>query len=263
MRLSEVLSNSITAKFDQVDGFLGNARLKIGKQKKVTVGAVWLTYFCKNCNSNITFLSGEDLYCIGVNDHLISIDCVVKCSRCGQAVPVWFLVESKNEIFSTVPEVRILKRTEKLSEKVLLGTERYGEYSMWLDKADRAYHDELGAGAIVYLRKILETATIQVAEREGINILKSNGKRRPFKEILGSVEEAVHIIPPEFSADGYRLFGELSDIVHGKYDEQLGIKKYDALRRLVVGVLDKVKDAQELTEAIAALGWRVEEEIEV
>lgn len=186
---------------------------------------------------------------------------MVSCSRCGQTVPIWFLVESRNEIYSRVPEVRILKRTEKLSDKVLLGTERYGEYSTWLEKADRAYHDELGAGAIVYLRQILETATIQVAQRQGINILKSNGKRKPFKEILESVEAAVNIIPPEFSADGYRLFGELSGIVHGENDEALGIKKYDALRRLVVGVLDKVKDTQELTEAINALGWRMEETV--
>ena len=230
--MSEVLSNPIASQFEQVDGFLNNTRLKTGKQKKIDIGAVFLTFFCKNCNANITFLSGEELHCIGINDHLVSIDCVVSCSRCGQTVPIWFLVESRNEIYSRVPEVRILKRTEKLSDKVLLGTERYGEYSTWLEKADRAYHDELGAGAIVYLRQILE-----------------------------SVEAAVHIIPPEFSADGYRLFGELSGIVHGENDEALGIKKYDALRRLVVGVLDKVKDTQELTEAINALGWRMEETV--
>ena len=40
----------------------------------------------------------------------------------------------------------------------------------------------------VYLRQILETATIQVAQRQGISILRSNGKRKPFKEILESVE---------------------------------------------------------------------------
>ena len=261
MRLSEVLSNPITAQFEQVDGFLNNTRLKTGKQKKIDIGAVFLTFYCKNCNANITFLSGEELHCIGINDHLVSIDCAVSCSRWGQTVPIWFLVESRNEIYSRVPEVRILKRTEKLSDKVLLGTERYGEYSLWLEKADRAYHDELGAGAIVYLRQILETATIQVAQREGIEILKGNGKRKPFKEILESVEAAVHIIPHEFSADGYRLFGELSGIVHGENDEALGIKKYDALRRLVVGVLDKVRDTQELTEAITALGWRAEETV--
>ena len=170
MRLSEVLSNPIASQFEQVDGFLNNTRLKTGKQKKIDIGAVFLTFFCKNCNANITFLSGEELHCIGINDHLVSIDCVVSCSRCGQTVPIWFLVESRNEIYSRVPEVRILKRTEKLSDKVLLGTERYGEYSTWLEKADRAYHDELGAGAIVYLRQILETATIQVAQRQGINI---------------------------------------------------------------------------------------------
>lgn len=137
--MSEVLSNPIASQFEQVDGFLNNTRLKTGKQKKIDIGAVFLTFFCKNCNANITFLSGEELHCIGINDHLVSIDCVVSCSRCGQTVPIWFLVESRNEIYSRVPEVRILKRTEKLSDKVLLGTERYGEYSTWLEKADRAY----------------------------------------------------------------------------------------------------------------------------
>lgn len=64
--------------------------------------------------------------------------------------------------------------------------------------------------------------------------------------------------PKEFSENGYRLFGELSDVVHGNYDEQLGLQKYDALHRLIVGVLDNVKNNREMMEAIGTLGWNQE-----
>lgn len=61
---------------------------------------------------------------------------------------------------------------------------------------------------------------------------------------------------------GYTLFGELSDVVHGKSDEETSLKKYDALRRLVVGILDNVKNnetliknSKEILQKIHELGW--------
>lgn len=156
MRLSEVLSRSPTSRFEQVEGFLNNTQLKRGKQKKISVGVVGLTYHCENCRSDSTFVSDGDLYCIGVHERLVSIDCALKCSRYGESFPVWFLVESKETTHSMAPEVRVLKRSEKLSDKVTLSREQYDGFSELLTKADRAYRDELGAGAIVYLRKILE-----------------------------------------------------------------------------------------------------------
>ena len=178
MRLSDCLSKPISAKFEQSEGFLDNKKLACGKQKKIAVGVITLSYFCKCCDSEITFSSGEELFCIGINDHLISIDCVLRCPRCGATVPVWFLVESENEIYSAYPNVRILKRTEKLSENVFLSRAKYGDYSVLLYQAEQAYRNGLGAGAIIYLRKIFERITEQIAEAEGIETKKKNGQTK-------------------------------------------------------------------------------------
>lgn len=258
MRLSDVLSKPLTSRFEQVEGFLGNTKLKCGKQKKIAVGKVALTYFCKRCDADLTFCSGDELFCIGINDRLVSIDCALRCSRCNELVPVWFLVECKDDIFSSAPEIRVLKRTEKLTGQVLLSRGQYGDFSELLGKAEQAYRDELGAGSIVYLRKILERITVQTAEAAGIETKKPNGNPKPFREVLEKVDERRSIIPQEFSENGYRLFGELSDVVHGDYDEQLGLRKYEALHRLVVGVLDNVKNNREMMEAIGALGWNAD-----
>ena len=255
MRLSDVLSKPLTDKFEQVEGFLGNRKLGFGKQAKILVGKVALNFFCKSCIDDRTFCSDENLYCIGVTGHLISMDCVIKCPCCDSSVQIWFLVECNGDISSLAPEVRILKRSEKLSDMVLLSKEKYDDFSELLEKAQRAYRDELGSGSIVYLRKILERITIQAAEAANINVKTPNGRRKPFKLLLEEVDKKSLIIPKEFSANGYRLFGELSDVVHGDYDEQLGLQKYDALRRLIVGVIENVKNNNEMMSAIGSLGW--------
>jgi hypothetical protein len=63
------------------------------------------------------------------------------------------------------------------------------------------------------------------------------------------------LIPNEFSANGYRLFGELSDVVHGDCDDETGLEKYNPLYRLVVGVIENVKNNNEMMSAIGSLGW--------
>lgn len=263
MQLSDVLSKPLTNQFEQVDSFLGKTRLPCGRQRKISAGKVWLPYYCRHCGGDIVFISGEELFCIGVNDRLISIDCVLRCPRCGELVPVWFLVESKDMMYERSPEVRVLKRMDRLTENVLLSRGAYPQYAEWLEKADRAYRSELGAGAIVYLRKILEDITVKTAEAAGIKTKKQNGKQRPFREILEAVKVSCPIIPEEFAEDGYKLFEELSDVIHGDYDEQLGLKKYDALHRLVVGILDNVKNRQEMRQARETLGWNGNGEVQV
>ena len=47
-------------------------------------------------------------------------------------------------------------------------------------------------------------------------------------------------------------------MVHGEYDEELGLRKFEPQNRLVVGVLENVKNKEELKEAIGALGWEDE-----
>lgn len=254
MRLSDVLSTSPTLEFKQVEGFLGEKNLAVGKQRKIQVGRVALNYFCKNCMDMRTFSSGEEIYCIGVNDHLVSIDCVLNC-HCGASVQIWFLVDCDGDIRGRVPEIRILKRSEKLSTDVLLNKERYGEVSELLEKAQRAHRERLGAGAMVYLRKIFEQITEQTAKAAGITCSNNKGKRKPFKALLEEVDRQCSIIPREFSENGYRLFGELSDILHGEYNEDLALSRYQSLHRLIIGVLDNVKNNNELMTAIGSLGW--------
>ena len=154
MRLSDVLSKEPSMKFEQVEGFLRKG-LPHGGQQKLDVGVVCRNFYCKNCESELTFSTGEKtkISCVGVTNRSVSIDCVLKCPRCTVTVPIWYLVESKDDISNAIVEVRILKRTEKLPKEVLLSYGKYGSYTELLDKADRAFRDGLGAGAVVYLRQ--------------------------------------------------------------------------------------------------------------
>jgi hypothetical protein len=229
--------------------------LGVGKQKKLDIGKIGLNYYCAACNDIRTFWSGDELFCIGVSPRQVSIDCVLRC-RCAVTVAVWFLVESlEDSIVGLAPNVRVLKRREKLSEQVRLVGGTNSEYTEMLDKAIRAYRDGLGAGSMVYLRKIFEQITTQTANAVGIAVTKGNGKRKPFECLLKEVDGQRHIIPSEFSADGYRLFGELSDVVHGAHDETLALQKFEPLHRLIVGILDNVRNSQELTTTTRLLGW--------
>jgi hypothetical protein len=260
MRLSDVLSKPIMEMFVQVEGFLNNRRLGFGKQAKIAIGKIALNFFCKKCNDDRTFCSNKELFCLGVNDNIISIDCVFRCPICDSSVQSWFLVESENDIFSNSPKVRILKRSDKLSKFVLFNSDQYNDFSELLEKAQCAYRDELGAGSIIYLRQILERITVQVAAAAKINTHNMKGRRKSFKDLLEEVDKQRSIIPKEFSANGYRLFSELSQVIHGNYKEDLGLKKYEALRRLVVGIIENVNTNQELMIAIGKLGWDNQQE---
>jgi len=258
MRLSDILSKPIDDKYSQIEGFLNNQTLGLGKHKKIVIGKIALNFYCKNCCDNRTFCSSDELFCIGVDDKTVSIDCVLKCPRCESSVQTWFLVESNSKISVQNPYVRIKKRSEKLSEMVQFNNEQYDDFTELLEKAQRAYCDDLGAGSIIYLRKILERITVQVAIASNISTKNKSGRRKLFKELLKEVDKHKPIIPYEFSANGYRLFGELSDVVHGDYDEQIGLQKYTALRRLIIGIIDKVKNDNEIMSAIGVLGWEDE-----
>lgn len=255
MRLSDVLSKTPSLEFKQVEGFLGEKPLSIGCQRKIQAGKVLINFFCRNCMEERTFSSGEMLYCIGVNEHLVSLDCVLTC-HCGTSVQIWFLVDCDGAISGRAPEVRIIKRTDKLPPDVLPGVERFGDLSDLLVKAQHARREQLGAGAIVYLRKAFEKITMQTAEAMGIAYDKyEGGNPKNFRILLEEVDRQCSIIPREFSSDGYRLFRELSNIVHGEYDEALGLIKFEPLYRLVIGILENIRNSEELKNAKSALGW--------
>lgn len=255
MQLSDVLSKHPSQEYRQVDGFLQNKRGTPGQNANVSTGRIALNFFCKSCSDLRTFYSNPHLSCIFVDKHLISIDCVLTCG-CGTSLPVWFLVESRNDMTGPAPEVRIIKKNAKLSVNIK-NVSRYGEYSMLLDKAELAYQEGLGAGAIVYLRKAFEKATVQAADAMRIKYSRhENGNPKNFKDLLIKVDKQCSIIPTEFSANGYKLFQELSNIIHGEYDEKLSLSKFEPLHRLVTGILDNVRNHKELLAAMAALGWR-------
>lgn len=258
MRLSDLLSKNKIKEFYQVEGFL-QRKVQVGQSRKLEVGRIALPYYCKICNDDLSFTSNSDLYCVGVNDKQISIDCVLTCPRCGKELPVWFLVDSQENINNPIIHARVLKRVEKFSEDVSVAKLTHGDYAELLAKAECAYKNDLGAGANIYLRKIFEIITINVAKAEKIEIFTSRGRPKKFSEILKAVDSKRSIIPREFASNGYTLFSELSEILHGeRVTDEDALKKYESLQRLVVGIIDNVKNNSELMSAIGQLGWNTD-----
>lgn len=254
MRLSGMLSKEPIRDFCQVDGFL-NSKLKSGKQRQISMGTITLPFYCKECRDVLTFYSFNDkLVCTGIDERIISINTVLKCPRCNAVIPIWFLIESDEEKFEVqYPKVRILKRSYKLFENVAVSEDKYGKYSELLEKANIAYNDNLGAGAIIYLRKVYEQIVIETAKIYGINMTTKKGTRRKFGELLKEVDSEASIVPVEFSKNGYTLFQKLSNVIHGEYDEQVALKQYPAFHRLVIGILDNINNNKELLNAIKEL----------
>ena len=250
--------------FIAVDNFAPKNSAQIGKSYKIEVGKVFLNQKCNNCNQVHQFYSDEILYFMPINADLLSIDCRLTCQYCGKtSVPVWFLIQvegmsmtkgQKSVNILPTAKVRLLHRHFKYSSKVEPEPLKYKkEYSDLLIKADQAYYDQLGAGALVYLRKLYEMVTVDVAKDNGVAYQDRNGKTLNFRELLTRVNGQCSIIPQEFSANGYQLFSELSDIVHSSStDEEVGMKKYTSLRRLIVGILDNIDDKRKKEELTAA-----------
>ncbi len=254
MRLSDVLSKDYLVNYEQVEGFI-KAKPKYGIAKRIEVGKIAVNCKCGICNDVRTFASEKELQLIMIRDEMFSIDTRLTCSVCGESVAAWFLVDTDGGIDSLRPKVRLIKKCIKYSDTVGPVFNIAEEYAQLLEKAEIAYRENLGAGSIIYLRKIFEIVTDSIADENGINILGSNGKKICFRDRLQRVDMAVHFIPPEFSADGYRLFGELSDVIHGEFDEADGLAKYQMLKRLVIGIIENVKNQSEYDEAKRNLGW--------
>lgn len=254
MRLSGLLSKEPTREFYQVDGFL-NSKLKSGKQREINAGTITLSFYCKECEDTLTFYSfNNKLVCVGIDEKIISIDTVLKCPRCSSVVPVWFLVECNDKTFiAQYPQIRVLKRSYKLLKNVCTSEDKYGKYSELLEKANIAYNEELGSGAIVYLRKIYEQIVTETAQIYGINMYTAKGHRRKFGELLKEVDSEASIVPIEFAKNGYILFQKLSNVIHGEYDERIALKQYPAFYRLVIGILDNINNNKELLKAINEL----------
>lgn len=260
MRLGSILSKQPPLDdYVQVDPFLLNRQGKTGQQVGIDIGSIMLNYFCSDCNDLRTFQSKGKISCIFVNKQVISIDAVLTCGCGSSDVQIWFLVKCDGDICSIAPKVKIIKRSEKLSDMVKINGHKYGSYTDLLDKADKAYLEGLGAGAMVYLRKAFEKMTVDVANIAKMDFQKwPSGNPKNFSKLLEKVDKEYSIIPDAFSDNGYKLFRELSAVVHGGYDEKLGLEKFKPAKRLVVGILDNLKYKEELKAAISELGWTEE-----
>lgn len=255
MRLSDVLSKSPQKEYIQVDGFLQGKKGNIGQQVNLSVGTIALNYFCAKCDDLRTYYSKGNLTSIFVDKNTISIDVVLECGACKSRTQAWFIIHSINDITSIAPEIKIVNLGRHLSKDVAIHSSKYGEYSVLLDKAELAYNNNLGAGAIIYLRKIYEKITIYTAQQMNIQYPQyEGGNPKNFQNLLEKVDEQCNIIPSEFKQNRYELFRKLSGLIHGTCDEKLGLQSYEALNRLIIGILENVSNRKELKSALTKLG---------
>ncbi|MCL2522409.1 MAG: hypothetical protein FWE36_06080 [Erysipelotrichales bacterium] len=262
MTLSRLLSKPKASDYQQVDTFWfldegyeadsenEEDNLIIGQHIILDTETVSLNYHCLECDDMRTFNSDKEqgLRGVVVNQQTISIDCILRC-QCGTVVHSWFLVEAESDFRNQSPRVRILHFREKLSENVKLQSEKYGEYTILLEKAKMAHKEGLGSGAVIYLRIIFESITKKIAVEKGIQLTKENGDRRSFKQTLVEVNEKHSIIPRAFSKNGYELFSKLSEIIHRDDKEEEALEYFGALETLVTGIIDNVKQTEELKSA--------------
>lgn len=245
MRLSDILSTKPSADFQPVDGFLDGKFLNRGKLKKIEVGNIQIDFFCKKCNKMQSFclynpVKPCSVHCIGINENMISIDCVLTCLFCETSIPAWFLIESENEIYAQIPKVRIIKYSDKLSESV--SYKPTSKYIELFDAADKAYREGLGAGAIIYLRKIYETIVSEIVKKHNIDSTLN------FKEKLKEANKKAHIIPHGLDDRKYELFQELSNIVHGEFDDKTALNEYLPLKELINSIVENIQTADKLKE---------------
>ncbi|KWR72585.1 hypothetical protein RN04_07105 [Arthrobacter sp. W1] len=259
MRLSDLLSKVPEVMSHEVEGFLSDRPLAWGKHKKIRAGNIYRNFHCHLCNDVRTFQSADELSCLGLGDNQISIDATLRCMVCGSTVETWFVIAaSEGVLHSRSPKVRIERYTENLRDRAERVDVATGPFADLVKRALFAYENGLGAGSVIYLRKIFEMVTWEVAEIIGLETKKSNGNPRPFSRVLEEVNDVRRIIPQQFSSDGYQLFGELSKIIHGDSSEVEALQKFKPCLQLVLGVVDEVNRDNVFARAIDELGWNIE-----
>lgn len=258
MRLSDLLSKAPDVAVAQVEGFLSDRPLGWGKHKKIRVGKVIHNFHCNECNNVRPFESSDELSCLGVGDDQISIDATLRCMVCRSSVETWFLVASTGTLHSRAPEVHVERYTENLRGRAERVDVAAGPFTELVKRAYLAYENGLGSGSVIYLRKIFEKVTWEVAEILGVQTMKQNGNPRPFFKVLEEVNAQRSIIPQRFSSDGYQLFRELSGIIHGDSSEAEALQKFKPCLQLVLGVVEEVNRDNIFAQAMDELGWNVE-----
>lgn len=255
MRLSDVLSRAPDTTKLQVEGFLGSRRVGWGQHKSIDVGKIIRNYFCLTCRDVRTFFSSSKLSCLVTSDTSVSIDAALKCSACDSRTEAWYLVGSEGDIFGHAPTVYLERYTENRGD-LSSGTGEPELVEDLLELAQIAHDDRLGAGAMIYLRKVFEVATVEAANSVGVPTRSPAGSRKRFRDLLKEVDAKCGIVPREFSNDGYKLFSELSEVIHGSASESEALVKYAPCRRLVIGIVENIRNNDEMARAVVALGWR-------
>ena len=255
MRLSDVLNKAPDASEAQVEGFLGTSKVRWGQHKRIEVGKVFRNYFCRKCEAERTFASGDVLSCVITGVRTVSIDVALQCIACESSMEAWFLVASQDDLLAPSPFVHLERFTENRRDTAGRPGVQAGQIDDLFERAQIAFEDGLGAGSLIYLRKIFEMVTTQAAAAVEISTKTSKGRSKPFKALLEEVDRTSHIVPEEFSKDGYRLFSELSDVIHGDADEAVALVKYEPCQQLVLGIVNNVKTKQAMRTAAAILGW--------
>jgi hypothetical protein len=255
MRLSSVLSDAVLLRLSQVEPFMGKSSVGWGGHKRIEVGTVTRQYYCAMCDGIRPFNSKKQLTCLIAAPDLISIDVVLKCVDCSNIVENWYLLKCADDLFGQAPSVSLVHCNEHLGLSARALGPNTEPMQDLLDRADLGRRVGLAAGSIIYLRKHFEITTHTAASGANVPLVTNKGKRRTFADILREVDGEIRIIPDEFSEDGYRLFSELSEVIHGDADEVVALGKFDALRRLVLGVFENVRNRAEFAQAAKELGW--------
>lgn len=258
MRLSDVLNNAPDTSTVQVEGFLGASKVRWGQHTSIEVGKVFRNYFCRRCNAERTFESNDALSCLVTGECTVSIDVALRCVACNSLMEAWFLVRTHGDLLAPSPSVHVERFTENRRDTAGRPGDGAGQIDDLFGRAQIAFEDGLGAGSLIYLRKIFEMVTTEAAEAVEISTKTSRGKSKPFKDLLEEVDRTNHIVPDEFSKNGYRLFSELSDVIHGDADEGVALTKYEPCRQLVLGIMNNVKTTRAMRTAAASLGWAPE-----
>lgn len=138
---------------------------------EIQIGKIILPFYSTVCKDSVSFVSPKKLHCLIISNSMISIDCQLSCmdydednpacQNCNHCVQAWFLVGA-DDIFATSPTVHVIKQNYKLPENIKLPVETDDKFVEWLAKAEIAHKERLGAGAVIYLRSILEQITTKV-----------------------------------------------------------------------------------------------------
>lgn len=270
-------------KDDELDDEDTKIVISEGDSIDIEIGNIFLPFYSTRCDDIVSFMSAyklpsglsSKLHCLVLSNKTISIDCQLKCGKysssdtrcqhCAPYIQAWFLI-SANDIFSNRPTVDVIKRNYHLPSYIKLPVELRDKYSAWLAKAEIAHNERLGAGAAIYLRSAFETLVYEIGEESGIErtfINKWNKEQyKSFEGYLVSVDKICKIIPEQYSKNGYDLFRKLSNIAHGKSDEETALEEYAALKCLVVSIIENVKKKRaeirnndEIKKALAAIGF--------